>query len=189
VGGWVGGGGGRSFILGDLINNVRLHRPLYSTDQRLSIGSATKRGLWRHEHWCTHSPSLRMRSIQCIKLTIPYSLNQIPPFILRDANVTSVKHTGLVSCIHWSEIFVSLALLPVHSLRIAQQNKETDPSRRNFRGTRTDPRQILNRQTFNALPRCWTYSFTSLLGRFYAASALNVWRFNISGLGGLRETI
>jgi len=33
--------------------------------------------------------------------------------------------------------------------------------------------QILNCQTFEALPRCRTYSFTSLAGRFYAGSAIN----------------
>jgi len=43
----------------------------------------------------------------------------------------------------------------------------------------------LNHQTFKALPRCWTYLFTSLVGRFHARSALIVWRFNIS----IRENI
>jgi len=47
----------------------------------------------------------KKRSIQCMKLTIPYSFNQIPPFVFRNAHVTSAKHTGLVSFKHWSEIF------------------------------------------------------------------------------------
>jgi len=48
--------------------------------------------------------------------------------------------------------------------------------------------QILNRQKFNKLPRCWTYQLglTSLVGRLYAESTLNVCRFNIDegGEGG-----
>jgi len=46
------------------------------------------------------------RSIQCIKLTSQYCFNQIQPYIFQNSHVTSVKHTGLVSFIHWSEIFV-----------------------------------------------------------------------------------
>jgi len=37
-------------------------------------------------------------------------------------------------------------------------------------------RQILNRQTFKALPACELINLTSLVGRFYAGSALHVWR-------------
>jgi len=42
--------------------------------------------------------------------------------------------------------------------------------------------QILNRQTFRALPARELINLTSLVGRFYAGSALNVWRLKI-GLG------
>jgi len=41
--------------------------------------------------------------------TIPYSFNHIPPFIFRNAHLTLVKHTGLVSFDHCSEIYVSLS--------------------------------------------------------------------------------
>jgi len=34
--------------------------------------------------------------------------------------------------------------------------------------------QILNRQTFKALPACEVIHLTLLVGRFYAGSALNV---------------
>jgi len=37
-----------------------------------------------------------------------YSFNQIPLFIFTNAHVTSLKHTGLVRFVHWSEIFVLL---------------------------------------------------------------------------------
>jgi len=49
---------------------------------------------------------LRSRSIRCIKLTIPYSFNQIPPFIFRNSHVPCVKCMGLVYFIHWIEISV-----------------------------------------------------------------------------------
>jgi len=44
--------------------------------------------------------------IFCISLTIPYCFKQIPPFIFKNAHLTSVKHTDLIIFIHWSEIFV-----------------------------------------------------------------------------------
>jgi len=42
--------------------------------------------------------------------TIPYSFNQIPPFIFRNAHKTSVKYTDVVRFIHWCEIFVIIAV-------------------------------------------------------------------------------
>jgi len=41
---------------------------------------------------------------------------------------------------------------------------------------------LLNRQTFEALPACEHNNLTSLLGRFYTESALNVRRFNVGVL-------
>jgi len=38
---------------------------------------------------CVYISFVRNRSIQCIKLTIPYSFNRIPLFILRNAHEVS----------------------------------------------------------------------------------------------------
>jgi len=47
------------------------------------------------------------RSIQSIKLTIRHIvLTILPSLFFRNAHVTAVKHTGLVSFDHRSEIFV-----------------------------------------------------------------------------------
>jgi len=42
-----------------------------------------------------------------MNLTIPYSFDQILQF--KNAQVPSVKHTGLVRFIHWCEILVQIA--------------------------------------------------------------------------------
>jgi len=39
--------------------------------------------------------------------------------------------------------------------------------------------QILNRQTFKALPASELINLPSLVGRFYAGISLNIWRFNL----------
>jgi len=65
----------------------------------------------RFGHQMASLISDRKISIQCMKPTIPSCFNQIPPsFIFRNAHVTLVKRTGLVSLIHWSEIFVFLSV-------------------------------------------------------------------------------
>jgi len=45
-------------------------------------------------------------TVQCPKLTKPYSFNYLPPLICKNALVKSVKHTGLVSFRHWRQLFV-----------------------------------------------------------------------------------
>jgi len=90
-------------------------------------------------------------------------------WFLQDAHVKSVKHTGLVRIILWIDLFVTM----IGIVRRWQGGRRLEWYVLHCGG------QMLNRQTFKALPASDLNNLTSLLGRFFAGSALNVWRFNI----------
>jgi len=106
------------------------------------------------------------------------SFNYIFSLMFYDAHVKSVKHTGLVRCI----LRIDLSVVYTRRTTLKYKRHYEDYSQIEPLSWDTletsQRRRILNRQTFKALPRCWTYQFTSLVSRFYEESALNVWPFN-----------